>query len=319
MARIVLGLATSHTPQCSVDPDFWKQMGSVDRSRPDFAERAKLASPAIARQLTDEILKSKYERVQTAIARLAHTLRAASPDVLVVFGDDQHELFLDDGIPTFAVFIGKSIEDYPLENPAILPAAIRAANWARHGEVTETYPCMPELGRHIVEQLIDSDFDVTQFSRQAGGRSIGHAWTFIRWRLMREGATIPMIPISINAYYPPNQPSARRCFALGRQVRMAIESWSTDLKVAVIASGGLSHRNIDESFDQRVIKALSENDVKTLETLPRSTLQDGTSETLNWVAAGGALEHLRMSLVDYVPGYRSVAGTGVGMTFAEWR
>jgi hypothetical protein len=47
-------------------------------------------------------------------------------------------------------------------------------------------------------------------------------------------------------------------------------------------------------------------------------LQSGSSEILNWIAAGGALEGLRMELVDYIPGYRSEGGTGVGMAFAKW-
>jgi 3-O-methylgallate 3,4-dioxygenase len=47
-------------------------------------------------------------------------------------------------------------------------------------------------------------------------------------------------------------------------------------------------------------------------------LQWANGETKNWIAAGGALEHLDMHLIDYVPGYRSPAGTGVGMTFASW-
>jgi 3-O-methylgallate 3,4-dioxygenase len=47
-------------------------------------------------------------------------------------------------------------------------------------------------------------------------------------------------------------------------------------------------------------------------------LQWANGETKNWIAAGGALERLDMHLIDYVPGYRSPAGTGVGMTFASW-
>ena len=36
----------------------------------------------------------------------------------------------------------------------------------------------------------------------------------------------------------------------------------------------------------------------------------------NWIAAAGAMEHLDMEVLDYVPCYRSEAGTGVGMAFA---
>ena len=53
-------------------------------------------------------------------------------------------------------------------------------------------------------------------------------------------------------------------------------------------------------------------DRESLTTLPGSKLQSGSSEILNWVTAGGALEGLRMELINYVPGYRSEGGTGVG-------
>src|SRR5436189_215243 len=37
-------------------------------------------------------------------------------------------------------------------------------------------------------------------------------------------------------------PSARRCYKLGKSLRRAIESYPEDLKVALVATGGLSHQ-----------------------------------------------------------------------------
>jgi 3-O-methylgallate 3,4-dioxygenase len=48
-------------------------------------------------------------------------------------------------------------------------------------------------------------------------------------------------------------------------------------------------------------------------------LNSGTSEIRNWIAAAGALEGLETAWQDYVPCYRSPAGTGCGMGFAVWR
>ena len=48
-------------------------------------------------------------------------------------------------------------------------------------------------------------------------------------------------------------------------------------------------------------------------------LESGNSEIRNWIATAGAVEHLAMKLVDYVPCYRSEAGSGVGMAFAVWQ
>ena len=46
----------------------------------------------------------------------------------------------------------------------------------------------------------------------------------------------------------------------------------------------------------------------------------GTSEIKNWIALSGALAPtgLHMELVDYVPCYRTEAGNGCAMGFAEW-
>ena len=48
--------------------------------------------------------------------------------------------------------------------------------------------------------------------------------------------------------------------------------------------------------------------------------RSGTSETKNWITVAGILAEteLEMNLLDYVPSYRSEAGTGCGMAFASW-
>lgn len=46
-------------------------------------------------------------------------------------------------------------------------------------------------------------------------------------------------------------------------------------------------------------------------------LSSGTSEVLNWIAVAGVVENARMTVVDYVPGYRSMAGTGMAFAAGE--
>jgi hypothetical protein len=61
-----------------------------------------------------------------------------------------------------------------------------------------------------------------------------------------------MVPVMVNTYYPPNQPTPKRCYAFGQAVRKAIESWDSNKRVALMASGGLSHVVIDEEIDDRI-------------------------------------------------------------------
>jgi 3-O-methylgallate 3,4-dioxygenase len=80
----------------------------------------------------------------------------------------------------------------------------------------------------------------------------------------------------------------------------------------------LSHFVVDEELDQLVLTGLQERDRDTLTSLPEKQLQSGNSEAKNWIALGGAAEHLDMQVIDYIPCYRTPAGTGCAMGFARW-
>jgi hypothetical protein len=240
-------------------------------------------------------------------------------DVALVIGDDQRELFIDDGIPAFACFTGAELVDMApdAETFAKIPRGIQAAYWAVHGEEPTTHPIATGLSGHIAEQLALADFDLTVFSRQPAGRTLGHAFTFPRYRLGLPAAT-PIVPVFVNTYYPPNVPSAARCHDLGLALLRAVESWPRDTRVAVIASGGLTHFVIDEELDRQVLDCIAAKDAAGLRAIPRASLRSGNSEILNWIAAAGALDRLTPAVIDYIPGYRTPAGTGTGMAFACW-
>ena len=329
MANIVIGLAASHTPQLSSGVDMWTDHADRDRRNPQllgkdaefhtYDELLAIADPGIERELDPDVWEAKYLRCQDAIAALTARLDAVQPDVAVIIGDDQRELFRDDGIPAFACFAGEELIDMPPAGEALdrMPKGIRAASWAAHAQQEERHSVSAELGRQLAEQLTSADFDVTLFTQQPAGRSLGHAFTFPRYRLGLPAST-PIAPLFVNTYYPPNVPSAARCHGAGQAIRAAVESWHSSARVAVIASGGLSHFVVDEELDQRVLDGITQRDADSLRSLTRAQLRSGTSEILNWVAAAGALEGLEATVVDYVPGYRSPAGTGAGMAFVQW-
>ena len=62
-------------------------------------------------------------------------------------------------------------------------------------------------------------------------------------------------------------------------------------------------------------------DTARLAAIPAHFFRSGTSETKNWIAGIDALAetNLQMNLIDYVPCYRSKAGTGNAMAFATWQ
>jgi hypothetical protein len=173
------------------------------------------------------------------------------------------------------------------------------------------------LAQHLIQYLIREGFDVASSSKLRPEIGLGHAFTTMYAQIMPHGR-FPIVPFMVNTFYPPNQPTPRRCYELGQALRKAIEAWDSNKRVAVVASGGLSHVVIDEEIDRVTVEGLLHKDKEKLCSLPVEKLVFGTSEIRNWIMAAGALEHLDMKLVDYVPCYRSVAGTGCAMGFAHW-
>ena len=129
---------------------------------------------------------------------------------------------------------------------------------------------------------------------------------------------VPVVPVFLNTYYPPNQPTPGRCHRLGQAIRQAVESFPGNARVGVIASGGLSHFTVDEELDGRIIRALRQKDAAALRDLPREQLNSGNSEIRNWICMAGAVEHLSLGSLQYIPAYRTPAGTGTGLCFADW-
>src|SRR5262249_41515442 len=233
--------------------------------------------------------------------------------VVVIVGDDQHELFYDDGMPAFAIFWGERIECIP---PAeTVHSSIAAARRDQFGDEPEWYAVESELGKHMVVHMMTEGFDVAQLTRQPNGRTVGHAFTFVRRRIMQ---TKMVQILTITIYFHPNQPTAARFYVFGKALRSAIESWDSTKRVAVVASGGLSHFVVDEELDRGVLKAMRENDEQAIGSFAEPLFQSGSSEIKNWISAAGALGHLNMELVNYAPAYRSAAGTGGGLALAQW-
>ena len=129
------------------------------------------------------------------------------------------------------------------------------------------------------------------------------------------------MPIILNVHFPHNTPKMHRCLELGHGLARAIKTFDGFKRVALMASGGLTHFVIDEDFDQSVIAAMKNGDEAALAALPENYFKVGTAEIKNWIPVIAAMNAagLKYHQVDYVPCYRSEAGTGNAMCFAYWQ
>src|SRR5438309_311288 len=359
MAELVLGLATSHTPMLTLPAELWSSYARNDERNPELAfpphglvmpykDALESITPAArAGYRGTEPYRAQAEACQRALDELSSTLRAVSPDITVIIGDDQDEWFFEDNMPAFSVYWGETAPLIPRTMPpgsrdADVIEAIRRG----YGDVPMDVPVASTFGRYLIEYLIEHDFDVAhmRYVKQPYGGKVArryptkqgeldyvretpprpqglpHAFSFIVKRLFdnRPGAILPVFQ---NTCYLPNQPTPRRAFATGEAIAAAIAESKEPASIAVVASGGLSHFVVDENLDRTLLKALERRDAAGLRAIPRTQLYSAASEALNWVALGGAMQKsdLKMELLDYVPVYRTPAGTGGGWAFARWR
>lgn len=330
MAQIVLGLATSHSPLLTFDVDTWLQKAEDDRRRRlnlsdgrivTYAQLEAERGTAYAQRLTREHLEEQNRSCQRALDRLADELEAAAPNLVICVGDDQAELFSLANMPSVSIFYGDRIVTHPWgEVDEHMPAWKTAAARSYGMDTVHSYPGARAFALALIEGLIGREVDIAAAAEVVDPKSagFGHAYGFIIERLFR-GRSIPMVPLLLNTYFPPNVPTAARCHDIGRRLRATVEAMPEQTRVAVIASGGLSHFVTDEQLDRGVLEALRMHDAKYLRSVPSAALKAGSSEILNWILAAGAIEHLASAWIEYQPIYRTPAGSGIGMGFAAWR
>lgn len=330
MANIVLGMALSHGPMLSTTPEQWALRVPADRAAKhpfrgrtlSFSELADLRrDERFDLQSTLDVMRARHASCETALDRLAQVFAEANPDVAVIFGNDQMEIFSESLIPAFSVMYGERIVNAEMRESrrAKLPPGIAEAAAGHIPPGGASYAGAPELARHIIKELMADCFDVATMKSFPTDET-PHAFGFIYRRVMRDNP-VPSVPLLQNTFFPPNQPSARRCYEFGRAVGKALRNWKSDARVAVLASGGLSHFVIDEQLDLALLEALRKQSAAEITGMREELLQSGSSEIKNWIALAGAMADgdSDFRLVDYVPCYRSEAGTGTANAFVFWR
>jgi hypothetical protein len=329
MARLVAAFGSSHSPALASpaqdmagharrDEQYAHHL-DLDGNRVSYRELLARRKDSLAAEVTPEKIQERVNACERHLDRLSESIRQARLDALIVVGDDQREQYFEDNMPAFLVYCGATIANSTLQLPAGAPEYWKRARSIYHEpDAPRDYPVARELGLHLIDSLLDSGFDLSVGDKLARPRGEGHAFGFVHRRLMA-AHVIPIVPLVVNTYYPPNQPRPRRCFQLGLALQSAIQGFPEDRRIGLIASGGLSHFTIDEALDQDVLRGCREADERLLAGIPPAKLNSGSSEIRNWIVVAGAAAGLRTQWQEYVPLYRTPAGTGCGMAFAVWQ
>ena len=327
MARLVAAFGSSHSVMLAAERKDWinafrdsdQRMPLYDKSgeRTSYAELLAAAPSDAAERVTEDHMTALYDRTFSAVAELRRQIEATDLDVLIIAGDDQHELFHDSMMPSVAIYYGKTIRNAVRQE-------VPHENWYARAQMQRLepvhdahYPVHAQLALHFIEGLVARQFDVCAVGALTHEQYEGHAYSYIH-RTYLHGRRLPIVPLLLNTYYPPNQVTPERCLQFGRELRALIASYPEDLRVGIIASGGLSHFVVDEELDQGVIRALKTKDLDHLAGLDPKHLQAGSSEIRGWIVTAATATDLDLQWLEYIPAYRTPALTGIGMAFARW-
>src|SRR5262245_46566105 len=228
MATLAAAFGSSHSPALnSPVEDFagharrdeqYAHHLDFDGNRVTYEELRRRRGASLDGEITPQRIEERAAACQRAVSRLRAEIAAARLDALIVVGDDQREQYLEDNMPAFLVYCGATITNATQNAPAGTPEYWqRAREQYFEPDAPREYPVARDLALHLVRQLVEQDFDVAYADRLAKPRGEGHAFGFVHRRLVADRA-IPVVPLVVNTYYPPNQPRPRRCYRLGRAV-----------------------------------------------------------------------------------------------------
>ena len=242
--------------------------------------------------------------VLRATAEMRRRLDAVRPDVLLMVSNDHLLNWPLENTPEYTVGIGET--------------HVGPADWFDEWLAMETYrvPGHPDLARWLVNE----------------GARRGLALAFLREMQFDDGISVPvhylnpdgrfrLVPLTMNCTVPP-LPTAERAYRVGDLLREALAAYPGPERVAVVATGGLSHEPggpryfwVDEAFDRWFLGLLERGE-------HAAVLRECTTERMEAAGSGGTAELLAWILalaftagpaevLGYVPAVPWRTGTGM--------
>jgi 3-O-methylgallate 3,4-dioxygenase len=208
-------MGSSHGPMLSTPPEEWGQRVLADKKNKEHYYKSRTwtfdqlvearKSENLGKQIELPVWRERHAACRKALGQLAAVFAEVKPDVAVIVGNDQKEIFRDAYTPAISVFYGKTIVNtmFSDERIAALPPGIAIAIPGHIPPGGATYPGAPELGQHIVKSLVADEFDVSTLTelphdrrRTRSASSIGRSCSTRRYRASPSSSTRSIRPIS---------------------------------------------------------------------------------------------------------------------------
>jgi hypothetical protein len=243
------------------------------------------------------------ERVYAGFEELRRRLADARPDLIVAFVNDHLQNFPYSNMPAFCVGLGDSFDAPSPGGAKLMRIAPRKVAGA------------PEWAMALLESGLAAGVDFAYSHEIESWDELAVPLHF----LTPEGA-LPVVPVYTNCAAPP-LPTPRRCHEVGGQVGAFIRSRPVAERVALVASGGISHwvgtpetGRINPEWDHWVLDHIARGDVEPLLRLTHDGIErdggNGGQEIRNWIALLGAVPGWKGEVLAYEPVEEWIIGCG---------
>lgn len=243
-------------------------------------------------------------RVSAAYHQLGAHLAAARPDVILAIAPDHWTNFFLDNLPNACIGVG-AVHGGPPE-----PFMAGFGHTSLAGDAA--------FGAHLVATALAAGFEPSVSHKL----KLDHGFCLPLWRMELDPLP-PIVPLVLNCLEPP-MPSPARCAAWGRLLAQAIATYPGSARIAILASGGLSHSigeptmgAIDPAFDAACIAAFEAGGDEAVATFLEDALPaagNGGHEVRTWAVAHAAAGGNGFRLVDSFP----IPQVYVGCAWATW-
>lgn len=253
----------------------------------------------------DAATPEEQQAILDGYAEMGRRLRAAKPDVIVGVAND-HMLNL------------------PLADPPDFCVGL-AADWSGPAEFFRDWLKLDEYrvkGRPDVARAIAARAAAAGVSMMTADRLLFDDNWSVPLRQLTPDYDVALVPIHMNCINPP-VPGPVASHAAGQAIARALrEDLPDDLRVAFVATGGLSHEpggkryfTVDADFDRWFLDLLASGDVDRI--LAEATVErmeaaggGGTAELQAWIVAMAAAVDKRAQPIFYVPSVEMRCGIG---------
>jgi aromatic ring-opening dioxygenase catalytic subunit (LigB family) len=225
----------------------------------------------------------------------------SAPDVLVVLSNDHLHNFFLDNFPALCIGAAESYES-PIEHWLKAKRRVFAGDQG--------------FGAYLLQEALAADFDPS-FSMEM---VLDHG-SLTPLELAGVDPALPIVPVLFNCVQPP-MPTMRRSYQFGRFLGDAIRRYEGVKKVAVLATGGISHDiatprmgMVNREFDETFLRLMEAGDPQAVVRYATDfvhTAGNGAEEIRMWIAAMGIANGLPFRTTYYRAVNDWYTGIGLG-------